>query len=66
MCYSLVCGNVSSRLCGKDTFTSVTKKRCGLDTQNVIDLCAEMFLHGYLAKTHFIEAVQRKSLIFCV
>ena len=25
-----------------------------------------MCLHGYVAKTHFIEVVQRKSLVFCV
>ena len=54
--------------CAKDTFTGVTKKHCGIDTyiKCVIAQCAEMCLHGYVVKTHFIEAVQRKSLIFCV
>ena len=32
----------------------------------VIAQCAEMCLHGNVAKTHFIEAVKWKSLIFCV
>ena len=55
-----VSGNVSIWQCGKDTFTSVTKKHCGLDTYKfIIAKCAEMCLHGYVVKTHFIEAVQR-------
>ena len=51
----------------QDTFTGVTKKHCGLDTyiKCVIAQCAEICLHDYVAKTHFIE-VQRKSSILCV
>ena len=32
MSYSLVGRNIPSQQCGKDTFTGVTKKHCGLDT----------------------------------
>ena len=32
MSYSLVGRNIPSQQCGKDTFTSVTNKYCGLDT----------------------------------
>ena len=64
-CVIVQCAEISSRLCGKDTFTSVIKKHCGLDTKCVIARCAEMCLHGYVVKTHFIEAVQRKSLVPC-
>ena len=80
MCHSPACGNVSSPICGKDTFTGVTKKHCGLDTfrnvpsricgkdtftgvakklwvghiyKCVIAQCAEMCLHGYVAKTFY-------------
>ena len=61
-----VCGNVSIWQCGKGAFTGVTKKHCGLDKyiKCVIAQCAEMCLHGYVVKTHFIEAVQRKLLFF--
>ena len=102
MSYSLVGRNVSSQLCGKDTFTGVTKKNWGQGTlinvlwpdvrkcvftamwqryihrcyqkalwvghiyKCVIVRCVDMCLHSYVAKTHFSEAIQWKSLIFCV
>ena len=55
-----------------DTFTGVAKKHCGLAIvvghtyKCVIAQCADMCLPGYVAKAPFIEAVQWKSLIFCV
>ena len=53
MSYSLVGGNVSSQLCGKNTFTGVAKKNCGQGTFiNAIARCEEMCLRGYVAKTH--------------
>ena len=54
MCQSPVCGNVSLHLCGKDTFTGVAKKHCGLDTYKcVIAQCADMCLPGYVADTFY-------------
>ena len=45
--YSPVGENVSLHLCGKDTFTVVTKKHCGLDTFMIVSspVCGNVSLH---------------------